>query len=548
MARRPQEQKPVTGWTVTFFTLQICLALGFPLALCAYLPSVALTWVGVVGIALLTFALLHGGWVWLVPLMGAVTLGSMYRDLPVPRPAYIATCAVLSVIVAALIVRGEVRAVGGIRSRRSAKPPSIAVDALQGSSNVSVQYLDGRIVVSWLAPTSTGGMPITAYQVQASFDAGPTWTVVREVDGSHRAAAIDDLVGGRGVCFRIAAINAAGIGPPSKPTAVFTPMGPPGSPQSLCSEPGDRQVRLTWSPPVNDGGYRITDYAVRMSTDDGATWVDVPRGPSAECIAVVTGLTNGLSYQFTVSAINDRGRGAASPLCHATPAGLPGAPTLQGCVPGDQTITVTWLPPGSNGGMPLLGYVVESSHDGGATWVLGEHPAAHSTSSRLSSLANGIPYLVRVAAVNAVGRGPTSPPSTPAVPMGLPGEVGGVEATVPRIFQEGIPANRKRGGRTRPVLVGTGLVIVLAAAVGFAVLRTMDTSDIHAPDPGVAPSVPAGSNPQGGINPQQVQGTIQPSFGASPSAVPATALPITQPIAQPITQPVIANRPPDAPE
>jgi hypothetical protein len=509
MARRPIEQKPVTGWTVVFFSLQVCLALGFPLALCAYMPSEALVWVGVLGIALLCFALLHGGWVWLVPLMGVLTLGSIYRDLPVPRPAYIAACAVLSVIVAALVVRGEIRAAGGVRRRQAPPPTTIPSDGPQGRSDVSVQYRDGTIVVSWLAPTSTGGVPITAYQVQASFDAGSNWAEVREVPGSQRAVAIDDLVVGRDVCFRVAAINVAGIGPPSKPTAVFTPMGPPGPPQSLCSESGDRQVRLTWSPPVNDGGYGIVDYAVRMSTDEGGTWVDVPRGASAECITSITGLTNGRTYQFEVSAMNARGRGAASPLCHATPAGLPGPPTLEGCIPGEQTITVTWLPPASNGGMPLLGYVVESSHDGGATWLLGEHPAVHSTSSTLHCLANGIPYLVRVAAVNAVGRGTTSPPSMPTVPVGLPGEVGGVEGTAPRRPHDPMPERRSQTSRSRRVLVGIGLLIALATALGLAVLRTMDTSEIHAPDSSYGPSVPADNSRLGELNPQQGQATVE---------------------------------------
>ncbi|MBU6244669.1 MAG: fibronectin type III domain-containing protein [Actinomycetales bacterium] len=543
MARGTSGLPTVSGWRIVGFSLQVCVVLAIPLALCAYFPTVALTWVGVVAIALLGFALLHGGWCWLVPIMGAVTLGSLFHELPIARPVYTAGCAVLSVMVAALIISGELRGVRRVRSQDSGQA-SIAdarPSALPNSSEVSVRMVDGTISVSWLAPTSTGGMPITSYQVQASFDGGSSWTILREVPGSQRAAMIDDLSGRGDICFRVAAVNAAGVGPASRPTAPITPMGTPGSPQALASEPGDRQVRLTWMPPVNDGGYRVQDYAVRMSVDGGATWVDIPRPPSAECVAVVTGLTNGLGYQFTVCAINAAGHGRASVACQATPAGLPGPPTVQVCTPGDQFLTIAWAAPTSDGGMPLIGYVIESSHDGGSTWVLGDHPSPNTTSATLTGLANGIPYIVRISAVNVVGRGPASAPSAPTVPMGLPSEVGGVEATVPRDTSArsrightaaGHDSPAPRGRKRAPkALVGTAIVIAIAALVGFGVLRTMDTSSLRLPGQVSEPSQPPGGVPPAAApasvadaNPSSAaQGACLPDPPAGLAAVPVIA-------------------------
>jgi len=520
----------VTGWRIFVFALQVCVALAVPLALCAYFPTAALTWVGVVAIALLGFALLHGGWCWLVPVMGAVTLGSLFHELPIARPFYTAGCAVLSVIVAAIIIAGEVRGVRPSRGEDADRDAAVPLrgEALLTSSEVSVRMVDGAISVTWLAPTSTGGMPISSYQVQGSFDNGSSWTILREVPGSQRAAMIDDLAGRGAVCFRVAAVNAAGVGPASRPTAPMTPMGTPGAPQALASDPGDRQVRLTWMPPVNDGGYGVQDYAVRMSLDDGATWVDVPRPPSAECVSVVTGLTNGQRYRFTVCAINAAGRGRPSDTCQATPAGIPGPPTVQACSPGDQCVTVAWAAPASSGGMPLIGYVVESSHDGGATWVLGDHPSPSTTSATLTSLANGIPYIVRVAAVNAVGRGPASAPSAPTVPMGLPSEVGGVEATVPRGLygsghggRQGAPhdprATRARA-RAPKALVGTALVIALAALVGFGVLRTMDASTLRLPGQAVEPTGAPASPPSPPPSPPPAAQASVASANPTPTA------------------------------
>lgn len=528
MARDASGPPTVGGWRIFGFSLQVCVALAIPLALCAYFPTLALTWVGVVAIALLGFALLHGGWCWLVPVMGGVTLGSLFNQLPIDRPIYTAGCGVLSVIVAATIISGEVRALRRIQTSYAPQDSNLPAltRPLPSSSDVSVRMIDGSISITWLAPTSTGGMPILAYQVQGSFDGGSSWTILREVPGSQRAALIDDLSGRGEVSFRVAAVNAAGVGPASRATAPITPMGTPGPPVGLASEPGDRQVRLTWMPPVNDGGYRVQDYAVRMSVDDGATWTDVPRPPSAECVCVVTGLTNGMSYRFTICAINSAGRGRASAPCQAVPAGLPGPPVVQACTPGDQRLTVMWAAPASTGGMPLIGYVIESSHDGGATWVLGDHPSPHATSATLSGLANGIPYVVRIAAVNAVGRGPTSTPSAPTVPMGLPSEVGGVEATVPRTLNgsghrsrraDSDDASAAGGSRKRAskALVGTALVVMLAALVGFGVLRTMEPGSIHLP--GLSSDTPA-----------DAAGALTGLPSEAPTAMP-TAMPTAAP-------------------
>src|SRR5581483_8109643 len=54
----------------------------------------------------------------------------------------------------------------------------------------------------------------------------------------------------------------------------------------------------------------------------------------------------------------------------ASAANLPGAPTLT-AISGDSygTVRLTWTPPSSNGGAPLLGYELDRSTDGGATWI-----------------------------------------------------------------------------------------------------------------------------------------------------------------------------------
>ena len=68
----------------------------------------------------------------------------------------------------------------------------------------------------------------------------------------------------------------------------------------------------------------------------------------------ITGLTNGTAYTFTVTATNAIGTGAASGASNsATPAGVPGAPTIGTATPGNTTASVTFTAPASNGGSAI---------------------------------------------------------------------------------------------------------------------------------------------------------------------------------------------------
>lgn len=78
----------------------------------------------------------------------------------------------------------------------------------------------------------------------------------------------------------------------------------PTEPQNFTATPGDGEVTLSWTAPLNDGGAEITHYEV--SSDNGATWVTASTSNSH----TFTGLTNGTTYTFKVRAVNSAGNGA----------------------------------------------------------------------------------------------------------------------------------------------------------------------------------------------------------------------------------------------
>ena len=85
---------------------------------------------------------------------------------------------------------------------------------------------------------------------------------------------------------------------------VMTSGVSPSAPTAVTAVAGDSQARVTWAAPET-GGYPITEYTV-TANPGGSVCVSV----ALTC--TFTGLTNGTSYTFTVSATNEMGVGLAS--------------------------------------------------------------------------------------------------------------------------------------------------------------------------------------------------------------------------------------------
>ncbi|RYH10971.1 sialate O-acetylesterase [Tropicimonas sp. IMCC6043] len=94
---------------------------------------------------------------------------------------------------------------------------------------------------------------------------------------------------------------------PSAPDAV------PG----LTANAGNMQVSLSWTAPA-DGGLPITDYLIERSLDQVA-WTVLDDGVSPVPGHVDTGLANGTTHFYRVSAVNAVGSGPVSPVAGATP-------------------------------------------------------------------------------------------------------------------------------------------------------------------------------------------------------------------------------------
>jgi fibro-slime domain-containing protein/RHS repeat-associated protein len=186
---------------------------------------------------------------------------------------------------------------------------------------------------------------------------------------------------------------------------------PPAAPTGVTATAGEGFAEVRWTPPGDIGSGPITGYTVFIAPGDLRVAV-----PAGETSRIVTGLALNASYTFTVAATNVAGTGPASELSQAviSPT-VPGAPRAVAALAGDGSAIVTWGPPESDGGSPVLFYRVEPLPAGAAVTVPGG-----TFSASIPGLENGTAYTFVVRAQNAAGAGPESAPSAPVLPMTIP--------------------------------------------------------------------------------------------------------------------------------
>ena len=285
------------------------------------------------------------------------------------------------------------------------------------------------LTVSWSAPPSDGGSPITAYDLRhirsdATNKGDANWTVVQDVwtGSGARSYELADLDGGTQYDVQVRAVNAAGDGPWSATAVGTTTSTAPGLPTRLTATAnGQTQIDLSWNAPASDGGANITGYRIEVSSD-GSSWSDLVANTNSTSTSYShTGLTAGSTRHYRVSAINSVGTGTASNVDNATTAaaGVPSAPVIAGVVGRADALTVSWSAPPSDGGSPITAYDLrhirsDATNKGDANWTVVQDvwTSSGARSYELADLDGGTQYDVQVRAVNSTGDGPWSSTAT----------------------------------------------------------------------------------------------------------------------------------------
>lgn len=293
----------------------------------------------------------------------------------------------------------------------SATTPYTAPDAPSG---LSANGGPSQVTLSWQAPASNGGAPITVYAVTAyGGAASAALPNVGCTASSQTTCTVGGLTNGTQYNFRVTASNGT-VSPLSDWSGWATPLNTPGAPRDVAASPGSGAASVTWSRPRSDGGSPVTGYVATASP--GGQNCSVGAGLSQCSIA---GLTDGTTYTVTVAAFNLAGTGPASSSSNpVTPVALAGAPqavTTQ-FAGGGTAVAVSWTPPDPSIQPTPTGYLVTALPGGQQCKTPG-------TTCNVTGLMPGVTYSIFVASMvgSAIGTaadpvGPVtaySPPNSP---------------------------------------------------------------------------------------------------------------------------------------
>jgi len=182
------------------------------------------------------------------------------------------------------------------------------ISAPGAPAGVTATAGDSSAVVSWVR--SGDGQPITSFTVRATNVADGTFADTMNIPGTATSATITGLTNLVQYQFTVQAINSAGTSPFSSPSNIVTPEkpAPPEAPTGVSAVPGNASAGVTWTASVTHAtpvtGYVVSAYAKSVLIKT----VSVGNVTNA----LVTGLTNGTDYNFTVQAQSLQGASAES--------------------------------------------------------------------------------------------------------------------------------------------------------------------------------------------------------------------------------------------
>jgi hypothetical protein len=120
------------------------------------------------------------------------------------------------------------------------------------------------------------------------------------------------LTNGTTYYYVVSAVNTSGESANSSQVSATPQVGVPAAPTNVTATPGNGQVTLSWS--ASSGA---SSYNVKRSTTNGGPYTTIASPTTTGYTN--TGLTNGTTYYYVVSAVNTSGESANSSQVSATP-------------------------------------------------------------------------------------------------------------------------------------------------------------------------------------------------------------------------------------
>ena len=168
--------------------------------------------------------------------------------------------------------------VGALAMFTAQGPGSVFASPLPGvPMNVEANPASGNAGRTTLMLTWDAVADATGYRIDVSDDSF-VWETLVTADDEHTANSYtDDTLTASDVrWYRVFAVNDHGEGPVSDPAEGMTnAKGKPGAVQNFTATAmGQREIKLSWDPPADNGGEKITGYEIQYYKVDGAQATD----------------------------------------------------------------------------------------------------------------------------------------------------------------------------------------------------------------------------------------------------------------------------------
>jgi len=289
----------------------------------------------------------------------------------------------------------DVRALNGAGAGPASSITQMAHTTPGAPTELAGEPFDSEVSFTWAAPTNTGGLDITGYQVSIN---GSSWQNVGMTTQYNERGR-----NGNPITLAVRAINGDGAG--AETDLTITPSVAPTQVTIVEVVPFDQRVKFEFSPPTNDGGAPVEFY--EASINGGEAFAISPNSTSDGVFTYYVDGENGVEITLGIRAVNQSGGGEWGFMTGA-PLGPPTAVRDLAGVPGNETVTYTWDIPQNTGGVKLESYEYRTNGDEWQTL-----PASATTVTVTGENLTPLPFDIR--AINERGAGPiTSADVAPA--------------------------------------------------------------------------------------------------------------------------------------
>lgn len=263
---------------------------------------------------------------------------------------------------------------------------------------------NGETTLSWAAVAGA-----TSYNIYRSTTPGAAGAKV----GVSATTSYVDTTAVNGVTYyyQVTAATATGEGPPSPQSPGVTPAVPvavPPAPSGLSAVAANAQVTLSWTGVAGAGSYNVY-----RSTSAGTQGTKIATAPTPGYTD--TGVVNGSTYYYRVTAQNTAGEGPASAastgVTPTAPVTVPAGPTGVSATRGIVQVTVNWT--------AVAGATSYNVYRSTASGTQGSKVGTSATTGYVDpSVGIGSTYYYVIRAVNSAGEGAASAQASVNTTMG----------------------------------------------------------------------------------------------------------------------------------